>query len=103
MKQAVIAQIAKSKVLSDIIHNVAKDTKDEYLKDLEQDLYVELLEKDDELIEYLYENNQLNYFLTKMVVNNINSNTSRFYYKYRKRKTKEVSIDDVNLSDLESE
>ena len=103
MKQAVIANIAKSKVLSDIIHNVAKDNNDQDLKDLEQDLYIELLEKDDELIEYMFENNQLNYFLTKMVVNNINSKTSRFYYTYRKRKTKEISIDDVNLSDLESE
>lgn len=94
MKQAIISNVAKTKLLSDIIHNVAKDNNDQDLKDLEQDLYIELLEKDDELIEYMFENNQLNYFLTKMVVNNINSNTSRYYYRYKKNKLNQMPIDD---------
>ena len=94
MKQDIIAEIAETNLLRTIINNVAKNSKDEDLKDLEQDLYLELLEKDEELIEYLYENDQLNFFLTKMVTNNINSKTSRFYYNYKKHKANQISIDE---------
>lgn len=94
MKQDIIAEIAETNLLRTIINNVAKNSKDEDLKDLEQDLYLELLEKDEELIEYLYENDQLNFFLTKMVTNNINSKTSRFFYNYKKHKTNQISIDE---------
>lgn len=94
MKQAVIKKIAESNLLSDIIKNVAKDSNDVDLADLEQDLYVELLEKDEDLIDYLYENNQLNYFLTRMVTNNIHSKTSRYYYRYKKNKLKQTTLDD---------
>lgn len=95
MKQNIIKTIAETNLLRTIINNVAKNSKDEDLKDLEQDLYLELLEKDEELIDYLYENDQLNFFLTKMVTNNINSKTSPFYYRYRKYKRQEVQIDDT--------
>lgn len=94
MKQDIIAMIAETNLLRTIINNVAKNSNDEDLKDLEQDLYLELLEKDEELIEYLYENDQLNFFLTKMVTNNINSKTSPFYYRYKKNKLKQTSIDE---------
>ena len=99
----VIERLAKDKVVEEIVGNVAKDTKDEDLKDLTQDIYMELMTKDEELIDKMYENNQIKFFITRMVVNNIMSSTSRFFYKYRKNKCNEVSIDDVNLSDLGSE
>lgn len=95
MKQDVIRMIAEKNMLRDIITNVAKNNKDEDLKDLEQDLYLELMEKDDELIDFLYNNDQLNYYMTRMVMNNINSKTSRFYYIYKKNKNISTQIEDA--------
>lgn len=69
------------------------------MNDLEQDIYVELLEKDDDVIETLYNKNQLNYYLTRMVINNINSKTSRYFYKYKKDKLKQTKIDDYKETD----
>lgn len=55
-----------------------------YIDDLSQDIYVELLTKDSKLIVGLYKRNELEYFIRKMIANNLMSNTSHFYVKYRK-------------------
>ena len=92
--KSIIDKIAKDGVLDEIVKNVAKNAKDEDLKDLKQDIYLTLLEKDEELLEKIYERGQINYLLTRIVVNNINSKTSRFYYLYKKNNQKNIPLDD---------
>lgn len=94
MKQSIINNIAKDRMVETIVANVAKDTTDEDLTDLCQDIYLALMEKDEETIEELYANKQLNYYVTRMVINNIDSSTSRFFYNYKKNKLKQISMDD---------
>ena len=48
-KHEIIEQLAKDKVVEGIIDNI--NNKDPDLEDLKQDIYVELLLKDDQLIE----------------------------------------------------
>ena len=93
--RSIIDKIAKDGVLDEIVNNVAKNVKDEDLKDLKQDIYITLLEKDEELLEKIYERGQINYLLTRIVVNNINSKTSRFYYLYKKNNQKNIPLDDL--------
>lgn len=85
-KYEIIEQLAKDKVVEGIIDNI--NNKDPDLEDLKQDIYVELLLKDDRLIEQLHEDNKLRYFITKMVTNNIKSKTSPYYYQYKKSREK---------------
>lgn len=94
MKQSVICNIYKNNTLRTIISNIAKDTTDDDLQDLEQDIYLELLTKDEETIDDLFLKGQLNYYITRMVINNINSKTSRYYYRYKKNKMKNVPLDE---------
>ena len=94
MKQSIINSICKSNTLKTIIANIAKDSTDDDLQDLEQDIYLELLTKDEETIENLFYSGQLNYYLTRMVINNINSKTSRYYYRYKKNKAKNIPLDE---------
>ena len=94
MKQNIINKIAQDRMVETIVANVAKDTTDEDLTDLCQDIYLALMEKDEETIEDLYTKKQLNYYVTRMVINNIDSSTSRFYYIYKKNKLKQISMDD---------
>lgn len=94
MKQSIINKIAKDKMVETIVANVAKDTTDEDLTDLCQDIYLALMEKDEETIEDLYTKKQLNFFVTRMVINNIDSSTSRYFYNYKKNKLKQISMDD---------
>lgn len=83
MKYKIVEKIAQEKTIETIIKNVAK-TDDDTLQDLAQMLYLDLLEKNDETIISLYEEKKLQYFLTRMVINSINSKTSRYYYLYKK-------------------
>ena len=87
----IINELAINKTVEQIIHNVAKTD----IEDLAQDIYLSLLEKPPELIENLFQKNQLNFFITKMVMNNIRSSTSPYYYTYLKNKEKEISIDEI--------
>ena len=50
--------------------------------DLTQDVLVELL--DQEKIVGLYQRGQLKFYIMRVVRNNIQSATSRFFYKYRR-------------------
>lgn len=94
MKQSIINKIAQDRMVETIISNVTKNNGLEDYKDLANDIYLELLEKDEEVIDNLYEKGNLNFYITRMVLNNVDSKTSRFYYKYIKNKLKQISMDD---------
>ena len=93
-KYSIIDEISKNKIVEEIVYNIgSKD--DEDLKDLIQDIYINLLEKEDNLIETLYNENQLKYFIIRMVVNNIHSKNSPYYTKYKKDKINKVKIEEL--------
>lgn len=93
-KYNIIDEISKNKIVEEIVYNIgSKD--DEDLKDLIQDIYINLLEKEDSLVETLYSTNQLKFYIVKMVVNNIHSKNSPFYTKYKKDKINKVNIEEL--------
>ena len=93
-KYKIIDEISKDKLVEEIVYNIgSKD--DEDLKDLIQDIYINLLEKEDNLIETLYNTNQLKFYIVKMVVNNIHSKNSPYYTKYKKDKINKVKIEEL--------
>ena len=93
-KYSIIDEISKDKLVEEIVYNIgSKD--DEDLKDLIQDIYINLLEKEDSLIENLYSTNQLKFYIVKMVVNNIHSKNSPYYTKYKKDKINKVKIEEL--------
>lgn len=93
-KYSIIDEISKNKIVEEIVYNIgSKD--DEDLKDLIQDIYINLLEKEDSLIETLYGTNQLKFYIVKMVVNNIHSKNSPYYTKYKKDKINKIKIEEL--------
>lgn len=93
-KYKIIDEISKDKLVEEIVYNIgSKD--DEDLKDLIQDIYINLLEKEDSLIENLYSTNQLKFYIIRMVVNNIHSKNSPYYTKYKKDKINKVKIEEL--------
>ena len=93
-KQEIIQEISKDKVVEEIVYNIGSKG-DEDLKDLIQDIYINLLEKEDSLIETLYSTNQLKFYIIRMVVNNIHSKNSPYYTKYKKDKINKVKIEEL--------
>lgn len=87
-KLQIIEELAKHKVVENLIKNITKRWDDTY-NDLAQMIYEDLLiKKKEELIQKLYQNqesnNELNAFLIRMIINNIYSKNSPFYYQFGK-------------------
>lgn len=93
-KYNIIDEISKNKLVEEIVYNIGVRG-DEDLKDLAQDIYINLLEKEDSLIETLYNTNQLKFYIIRMVVNNIHSKNSPYYTKYKKDKINKVNIEEL--------
>ena len=93
-KNEVISIIAKEKVVEQICSNIAKSADcDDTLKDLSQEIYLDLLSKSEEKIVNLYETNQIRFFVVRMVTNNLFSKNSPFYQTFKKNTNATVKID----------
>ena len=86
--------IAKERLVEEIVSNIAKANND-ILNDLSQNIYIDLLLKDEEKIVNLYETNQLKFFIVKMAKNNLFSKNSPFYKTFKKNANLTVDIDDL--------
>lgn len=93
-KHHIIEELSKSKKVEELISNITKAPPTDDEEDLAQDIYLALLEKDDELIEQLYRDNQLIFFITRMLLNNLRSVTSPYYYKYQRYTLNKNTLDD---------
>lgn len=92
-KNEVIEIIAKEKMVETAITNIAKTNSDDTLKDLSQNIYIDLLLKDEEKIVNLYETNQLRFFIVRMITNNLFSKNSPYYQVFRKNANLTIDID----------
>ena len=74
--------IARDGLLDKILNQITNHSQDEDLSDLRQDVYVSLLS--DKKLPGVYERGELLYYLARILMNNIASNTSPFYRIYKK-------------------
>lgn len=79
----IVEELFKSKKVKKFITNIAKQQR-EYYEDLESDLYLILLQTDNEKLNYLYENKQLDFYINRILCNQLKSTTSPFYRTYIK-------------------
>lgn len=87
-------QLAKDKVIEQICTNLRVTSN--YYDDLVEEIYLIVLEYDNEKLSKVWENNQMNYWLTRVILNNWNSQTSQFWKKYRKYNQKADENADLN-------
>ena len=78
----VVERVAKEGWVEECIRTVSGGVWRSEYSDLVQDVLVELLNQ--EKIVGLYQRGQLKFFIMRIVRNNIQSNTSRFFYRYRR-------------------
>lgn len=90
----IIEQLAKSGVVEQYLKVLGKSENPENLKDLKQDIYLSLLEMDEEFLNTLVNGDKLNDFVFIMLKNNIMSKNSPYYYKYKKNLNNTITLDD---------
>lgn len=98
----IINDVANSKIVEEIIDGItySKFENHENLKDLAQDIYLQLLQMDNTKINELYDKGQLRFWIARILTNNIHSKTSPYYYQYKKNNRNSVSINELNADDF---
>lgn len=77
--------MANDRVVERLIINIAKGGEQYHnLEDLAQDIYVDLMNKPDDLIAELYKKDEISYYVARMISNNIYSKSSPYYKRYKK-------------------
>lgn len=95
----IVELIVKRNLLDNIIKQVTNNSGDPDLYDLRQDLLFSLLV--DDKLSTIYENNQLNFYLARIVMNNIASKTSPYYRIYKRPRllSEPISKNVLNIQD----
>ena len=81
-REGVVEEIARTKLIQECILIVTGGVWRSEYDDLVQDVLIELL--DQEKIVDLYKKGELKYYVVRVVRNNLQSCTSRFFYRYRR-------------------
>lgn len=97
-----VNEIARQRIVENIVNRVtssgetAQDPSS--LCDLVQDIYLSLLE--DAKIAEIYEEGHANFYIARIVTNNICSSSSRYYRNYLLPRKKNVSINEQITKDI---
>ena len=75
-----------------MVENICHQQLTPDLKDLCQMVYLILLEYDEEKIQDLWEHNEINFFIARIIINQYRSSNSPFHTLYRKFQERSVSI-----------
>lgn len=95
-KNEIIASLARKRVIEEIIDNILTGQKKPLnLDDLAQDLYLDLARKPEHKIKMMYENDEIKYFITKMVKLQLNSGNSPYHMKYRRYNQNRTDISEI--------
>ena len=85
-KYEIIDELSKNSTVEKIVNKLVSSSKNrfDFPDDLIQDIYVLLLEKDEDLIVNLYNRGELGFYLLKVARNQLLSTNSPYYTKYIK-------------------
>ena len=93
-KYEVINIIAKEHLVERIVNKLLSSSKNPFdcPEDLIQDIYLLLLQKDDDLIVNLYNKDEIGFYLLKIARNQLLSKNSPYYTKYIRFKSQSDDI-----------
>ncbi|MCQ2219833.1 MAG: hypothetical protein MJZ12_00485 [Prevotella sp.] len=83
-KTEIIEAIARDRMVETMVTNIAHKPMSADLEDLSQMVYLILLEYDEKKLQDLWINNQMHFFIARIIVNQYNSVSSPFHTIFRK-------------------
>lgn len=95
----IVESLARDKVVEETIKNIKNSRDENYddLQDLTQMVYEVLCNYDDEKIETMWEKGQLKFFVARLVINQLCSKTSPYYYTFKKRRIGSKNYDEETM------
>lgn len=85
-KTEIIEAIAKDRMVETMVTNIAHQPMSADLKDLSQMVYLILLEYEDKKLIDLWDNDQMQFFIARVIVNQYRSVNSPFHTIFRKHR-----------------
>lgn len=100
-RRQIVNELARNKVVEVMVCNIARADINADLQDLAQMVYLILLEYEEDKILDLYENDQIRYFIARIIMNQYKSSTSPFYklFKERQHRSREIGECEYCLED----
>ena len=83
-KSEIVEAVAKARIVETMVENIAHQSLSADLKDLTQMVYLILLEYDESKLQGLWENDQMGFFIARIIINQYRSSNSPFHAIYRK-------------------
>lgn len=83
-KTEIIEAIARDRIVETMVTNIAHKPMSADLQDLSQMVYLILLEYDEKRLQDLWINNQMHFFIARIIINQYNSVSSPFHTMFRK-------------------
>ena len=101
-KETIIETLAKDRRVEALVENIAHHSLTADLKDLCQMVYLILLEYDESKLQDLWENEQINFFVARIILNQYRSSNSPFHAIFRKYQERSLSIGDgISIDSLD--
>lgn len=103
-KETIIETLAAERRVEAMVENIAHHSLTADLKDLCQMVYLVLLEYDETKLLDLWENEQINFFLARIIINQYRSSNSPFHTIFRKMQERCVYMGvgaDINEAAIE--
>lgn len=98
-KVQIVSEIAKSKMVEQMVQNIAHQSMSADMKDLCQMVYLILLEYDEAKIVDLWEHHQMQFFLARIIINQFRSSNSPFHTTFRKFQERSANITGMDWID----
>ena len=98
-KAEIVSKMASEKMVEGMVQNIAHQSLTADLKDLCQMVYLILLEYDEKKLIDLWENEQMNYFIARIIVNQYRSSNSPFHTIFRKFQERAMDISGMDWND----
>src|SRR5574344_1979126 len=83
-KNKMITKLYNEGLVQTLVSRYADDLLPQDLEDITQDIFVYICEFSEEKIERLFDDNILNFYVVKIIKNQMKSKTSEVYKNYRK-------------------
>lgn len=93
-KQQLYDAIITSKIVEKMVHKVERNSS--YVDDVINDIYIVILEMDPDTLIELYNKNEINYYISRIVTNQVSKN-GQLNKKYKKWENKRLSINEEIL------
>ena len=101
-KETIIEILAKDRRVEALVENIAHHSLTADLKDLCQMVYLILLEYDESKLQDLWGNDQINFFIARIILNQYRSSNSPFHAIFRKYQERSLSIGDgISIDSLD--